>query len=470
MLAAFLATAIIGTLTSADQGLRGGITNYSVADTTVPSKAVGFVDQPQETSYEYGSSILLDGGTYYNFFCSPGGYAPPGNEGVVAWDVIRMTTSSDGRTWSSPRVVVEPSTAWDHSSVCDPSIIKFRGTYFLYHTCINTCVGDTQGPPDGYYQNRICVALADNIAGPYRKVGQPVIQDLSCDPGSHGTNCGKEAGAYCVGQPSAVIIDDSIVVFYSSVGGANDDTAPPNPGRILAMSSKDGVHFAPRYESRHALRRATTGLGPPPASATLFSQRDVDIRFDRESNQLLMLQGDVGSDKIFWSLSGDGGASWLPWDANRSIAVNNVPGCTNCNNHNPGLAALPDGSFGAQTFALVASSYQNPGQWGVWRLFRSDVGVASSAFDCSGCAPAGCDQLCSAAVGKTRKGTCAVPGSTDPDHCCSCEDYADDIPCAKCAASAGGCVELCRAGGTHTAGMCLYGDDDPQGLCCECFP
>jgi len=73
------------------------------------------------------------------------------------------------------------------------------------------------------------------------------------------------------------------------------------------------------------------------------------------------------------------------------------------------------------------------------------------------------------------KGRCAVPGSTDPGHCCACEAYTDDTPCAKCAASAGGCVELCAAIKPHVAGMCRYGDDYPKGsggetLCCECFP
>ena len=149
--------------------------------------------------------------------------------------------------------------------------------------------------------------------------------------------------------------------------------------------------------------------------------------------------------------------------------MHNQAGCTNCNNHNPGIAALPDGSFGGQTFTLVSSSYQNPGHWGMWKLFRTDVGVTSTGLDCAQCAPSGCDHACSA-VGKTMVGKCAVPGSTDPGNCCSCQAYDDDLPCGKCAASAGGCVELCASIKPHVAGMCLYGDNDPSGRCCECFP
>jgi plastocyanin len=192
---------------------------------TVSSAAVGFVNQPDQLSYEYGPTIIQEGGTFYNIFCSPGGFAPSGNDKVTAWDVIRMTTSTDGRNWSEPSIVLEPSTTWDRSSVCDPSLVKFRGTYFLYHTCINTCT-DERAPQDGYFQNRICVALADNITGPFRKIGKPVIEDLTCAPGSHNTTCAKEIGAYCVGQPSATVIDGAVVVFYSSIGCASQSLAP----------------------------------------------------------------------------------------------------------------------------------------------------------------------------------------------------------------------------------------------------
>jgi hypothetical protein len=193
----------------------------SASSQTVLSAVVGFVNQPDQLSYEYGPTIIQENGTFYNIFCSPGGFVPPGNYKVKAWDVIRMTTSTDGRNWSEPSVVLEPSTTWDRSSVCDPSVVKFRGTYFLYHTCINTCT-DERAPKDGYFQNRICVALADNITGPFRKIGKPVIEDLTCAPGSHNTTCAKEIGGYCVGQPSATVIDDAVVVFYSSIGCASD--------------------------------------------------------------------------------------------------------------------------------------------------------------------------------------------------------------------------------------------------------
>jgi hypothetical protein len=135
-----------------------------------------------------------------------------------------------------------------------------------------------------------------------------------------------------------------------------------------------------------------------------------------------------------------------------------------------GLAALADGTFGRDTFALVASSFTNPGTWGSWHLFRTDVGVGDSAMGCSKCAPNGCDHACSLGANVTRAGTCAHPGSTDPALCCDCSDHPDPLPCAKCAASAGGCVALCVKAGHAGGGMCRYGDGSPNNLCCECFP
>ena len=441
------------------------LTKPPLVDRQVVSSAVGFVNQPNQTSYEYGPTIIQENGTYYNFFCSPGGFAPANNSGVVAWDVIRIATSKDGLNWSAPEIVLESSTNYDHSSVCDPSIIKFKGSYFLYHTCINTCI-DEKNAPDKYHQNRICVAIADNVRGPFRKVVRPVIQDLSCAPKANATSCGKEVGAYCVGQPSAAVIDGNIVVFYSSIGGANDVMTAPNPGRILAMTSDNGVVFAARSGPPEISEAQAAAPLPPPKAATLFTQRDIDVRYERESQQLVLVQGDVGSPEITWSLSGDGGHSWLPWSRNHTIAVHNASGPGQAN-HNPGLAGLPDGSFGGRSFSLYGSSFEDPGQWGRWHLFRSDIGVGPTATGCAACAPNGCDHACSAG-GKTQRGLCKFPASTDPGKCCECDEYVDPKPCAKCAASAGGCVELCIKAG-HLAGMCAFGDDSPNGLCCTCF-
>ena len=391
-----------------------------------------------------------------------------------------MTTSEDGTSWSAPTITLQSSTPWDRSSVCDPSIVKFRGTYFLYHTCINTCSpSEGHGPPDSYYQNRICVAIADSVSGPWVKVGEPVIEDLSC--ASSNSTCAKEQGAYCVGQPSAVVIGDEIVVFYSSVGGANDPSTPPNPGRVLAQATSDGVLFAPRETTVQSAMGCKPGdvppcegpdSPPPPKDDILFGQRDVDVRYDRDSKQLLLVQGDVGSKTISYSISSDDGRTFLPFSRNRSVQTHNLSDCgATCANHNPGLASLPDGSFGGESFVLTASSFTTPGKWGSWHLWRSNVGVGPHGLGCHACAPSGCDFACSRGANATRTGTCAHPGSSDPGQCCSCGPYVESTPCKRCGRAGGatGCVELCRNAGHSAGGMCAFGDNITKGLCCKCF-
>ena len=98
-------------------------------------------------------------------------------------------------TWNSPQLVLTAGGPYGGSSVCDPSVVRYNGVYFLYHTCINAeDVYQSPPVPDGYHNNRICVAVADAIGGPYYRLDQPIIQDLNCPPNDR-------ERFYCVGQP-----------------------------------------------------------------------------------------------------------------------------------------------------------------------------------------------------------------------------------------------------------------------------
>ena len=74
------------------------------AEGTVQSSPVGFLLQPPE--YQYGPSIIFDAGNYHMFYCSPGANGE--------WDFIRMSSSADGHSWSTPVVALvsrQPPTA-----------------------------------------------------------------------------------------------------------------------------------------------------------------------------------------------------------------------------------------------------------------------------------------------------------------------------------------------------------------------
>lgn len=69
--------------------------------------------------------------------------------------------------------------------------------------------------------------------------------------------------------------------------------------------------------------------------------------------------------------------TWLPYNRTRAIVTNDVSGCSTCANHNPGLVALANGSFGGSTFALTSSSFTNPGKVGASVLFVPSFGVVA---------------------------------------------------------------------------------------------
>ena len=78
----------------------------------------------------------------------------------------------------------------------------------------------------------ISTLCVERVSGPYHSLSTPVIQDLNCVKNSN--------AAYCVGQPSAVLVNGTIYMFYTN----NYPGDPgPNPGYILTAVSRDGIHF-----------------------------------------------------------------------------------------------------------------------------------------------------------------------------------------------------------------------------------
>jgi len=380
------------------------------------STPVGF-ESSNASPYLYGPSIVLFEGKYYQFYCSPGGGS--------SWDYIRLQTSTDGLSWSTPSIILQPQNGYDMESVCDPSVINFHGVWYLYHTCINT-----KSPPDGYANNRICVSLSDSITGPYYTKTEPVIQDLTC-PGT---------GPYCVGQPSALVVNNTVYVYYTNQKGGEPG---PNPGYIYLATSTDGLNFK---------------LLPN----IIYSQRDVDVKYNLQSKQFLMIQSDVGSTVVTWSTSSDG-INFLPYDINRNIITNpNLP--NGGSNNNPGIAGLPDGTIGSgATFSAYGSSLS--ANWGDWLLYRTNIVLNPGSEDCSTCVGSnGCDYGCSMNTGHTQIGTCVYPGAP-PGPCCSCTSWSPGLTCGQCAPS--GCVAACRGAG-YVGGICEIPGSTNSSACCAC--
>jgi len=309
--------------------------------------------------------------------------------------------------------------------------VYFKGSYFLYHTCINT-----KNPIDGYTNNRICLAIGDRITGPFYKVSMPVVQDLSCPKNPN--------AAYCVGQPSAVSHSNKIYLYYTSEYPG--DTGA-NPGHIALSVSDDGVNF----------------VGVTSHAVPSFTQRDVDVKYDVTTNQFLMFQGDVGSAYITWSNSTDG-IYFEAYDVTRRIVTNpSLP--TGGTNNNVGIAGLPDGTIAGASFVSYGSSYRVG--WGDWHLYRTDYMYDPQKNNCSACAGGnGCDYACQKTLNdKTARGICVFPNSTNQGKCCECALW-QEPDCWACAPT--GCTVACRGAG-HATGACGWPGSRNPSQCCVCY-
>lgn len=85
------------------------------------------VNRP-DPQYDYAPDVLKVGGDYAMYWC--------GRNDDFGGDTIMRSVSSDMRSWSSPSVVFTRSElpgSFDEHGVCDPYVVKFEGTYYLYY-------------------------------------------------------------------------------------------------------------------------------------------------------------------------------------------------------------------------------------------------------------------------------------------------------------------------------------------------
>jgi hypothetical protein len=322
------------------------------------------------------------------------------------------------------------------ASVCDPSVVKYHGVYFLYHTCINAGPPDDVAPPDGYLNNRICVAVSDSLAGPYRRYDQPVIEDTAC-PSSPATS-------YCVGQPAALVANDKEYVYYTEHRPADPG---PGPGNVYLRTSADGIHFDP----------IANGGSP------VFHHRNVDVKRDRASGLFFLVQGEVDTIPIFWATSPDG-VNFTPYDASRVLVTNPTLPSPAGRNHNPGIASDVEGSFDGMSFVMYGSSYDSVRTID-WDLYRSNFIINPAQNDCSGCVADSCDRGCSVTFNTPQQGHCVAPGSHNPGSCCSCTPAPTPKDCSGCTA---GCVSACIGAG-FSVGICSAPGSQNPSACCGCY-
>ena len=155
--------------------------------------------------YRYGPSIIMNGdGTIDAWFASPG---HNGKADEFTW----RRTSNGGQTWTAEQTVLTGGTKGqdlDWWSVCDPGAACFDGYYYMAYTSTTNTSSD--GGLQGL-ENDCFIARSTSPSGPWSKWNgsgwgghpQPIIE-------YNGT-----AGKWGLGEPSIVVKDDTVYLYYT---------------------------------------------------------------------------------------------------------------------------------------------------------------------------------------------------------------------------------------------------------------
>jgi hypothetical protein len=162
----------------------------------IPSVGTDIYTPPGGVGYSYGPSLMFESSVLRMYTC----IVDPGNP----WDMISYQSSTDGGgTWTAQQTaLVSTVEGADSGSVCDPSVIKWDGYYYLAYTGIVKDVASGWG-------NEIFVARSTNPAGPFDR------WNGSGWGGNPAPIVTPPSTGYGVGEPSLVVVGEKLYLYYS---------------------------------------------------------------------------------------------------------------------------------------------------------------------------------------------------------------------------------------------------------------
>ncbi len=155
--------------------------------------------------YRYGPTMMYnESGVLEAWFSS----LPESPQYSYCWDVLTYRSTSDyGEHWSNEYVSIAPLNGTEEAfSVCDPAVIFMDGFYYMFYT--STIEGQ------GRYNNVYCARSVSpdgdwqrwNGSGWGGTVVKPVVV------------YGSDAEHYGIGEPSVVIVDGKLYLYYTYKG------------------------------------------------------------------------------------------------------------------------------------------------------------------------------------------------------------------------------------------------------------
>ena len=284
------------------------------ASLTVRSTYIGTI-VGRSSTYDYGPSMIRDRGTYRMYWCS----SQLDGQGDAIW----YATSSDALRWSMYRVVLKPtpySAETDDQPdghVCDPTVIRVVGTYYMYYTAASLA---------GINNQVFLATSADGVTWtkyPSNHDPQPVIANPYFD------------GEYGIGQATVLFHDGVFYLYYTDAHTGSLSTQ--------VTRSPDGIHW-------------TVG------TQAFASNNFVPAYLARYGIFFGVVARDEGSAiGIYYSLSADG----VHWDPPTIDEAKKLPVPSSRNSaHNAGILTDGHGQVeGQMTYVYYGSGGTDPPNW-----------------------------------------------------------------------------------------------------------
>jgi hypothetical protein len=223
--------------------------DYSLAGTPFEQIYDPHFDFVNYDTYAYAPDIVKQGGTYYAFLCSrhdsDPGYSYGSN--FPFGDGVRLVTSTDGINWSSPTLLLYThqneidSNDYDNLNACDPSVVYYDGGdgYYYYMFTGNSTLNTNRTPELLTY---VSVSRSSSITGPYTTYTQRGTWETTPTDAAHivdPRNVNPGYPAYGAGQPTVVVKDGKLWMFYVDDSNRTDHTNNTTFCDVWMMQSTD---------------------------------------------------------------------------------------------------------------------------------------------------------------------------------------------------------------------------------------
>ncbi|WP_431879271.1 beta-xylosidase [Amycolatopsis sacchari] len=230
--------------------------------------------------YNYGPTVMLDGGTTRMWWCSQYPTAPPPGDDILYAESPSLDGPFTGPGGAVPPAVLSGNPGqFDGAHTCDPSVIRVDGTYYLYYT---------GAAGDHALGNAIGLATSTDGLTWTRRPG-PVVGP------SHDVHRDNLYGA---GQPSAVYLDGWFYLMFTDTTGR---AAGWNGAGQFVLRAKDPAFSSGVEALTDKGFAAVPGTGAP-RTASVVDAFSADLEWvDGLDAFAIAHETDGGTSVTFWN-------------------------------------------------------------------------------------------------------------------------------------------------------------------------